>query len=321
MLPVLDIASIGASSLRSMITDRERLPQRAWTTEFTFRLAKKLLQDSLHHDYHWLRTRLDLLAMQGPALMKVDSHFLDLAGVRCLRCQPKRSGNAESRAPIVYFHGGGYVVGSVQAYRYTLASISLICNRPVIGVDYRRVPEFPVPAPQKDCLSVVRALLASNPQGLILMGDSAGAALSVSTALSLDVGERGQIAACVLMSPWVAPFSPDTLDLGKEHSDILDASILNRWAAELKVKAGELDERLQLCHANLEGLPPTYIQAAGAEIMLPQIEAFSERLEHAGVQHLYEVFPGQFHVFQTLLPLVSEAELALQKIGDYLEKV
>ncbi len=318
MYPAFDIASAGASTLGSMMTNRERLQGRSWTGEFAFRLAKRLLQESLHHSHDWLRSRQELLAMQGPALFKVDFEEREIAGVTCLIAKPKQNGVNIRQTPIVYFHGGGYVVGSVKAYRYTLASLALACRRQIIAVDYRRVPEFPVPAPQKDCLAVVRALFAENQRELVLMGDSAGGALALSTLMALDEEERAHISHCVLWSPWVAPFSTAMLDVGKEHSDIVDVSILERWADELRQDEEQI-VHLSFEDADFSGLPKTYIQAGQAEIMLPQIEWLSERLTQAGVSHELDIFPDQFHVFQTFLPLVREAETALANVAAFLD--
>jgi acetyl esterase/lipase len=72
---------------------------------------------------------------------------------------------------------------------------------------------------------------------------------------------------------------------------------------------------------DLATLPPTYVQVAGAEIFFDQIIAFVERAKAAGVLVSLDVFEAQFHVFQTLSPLVPDAKRALVMIGHYIKSV
>lgn len=164
----IDILGATSSTFSSMMVRRGSLNARSWRAEFSCRFIQTLLNQSLDKPHDWLRDCQKALAMRGPALFKVDSKTIEINGVSCLECVPKAE-RRKSIPTIVYFHGGGYVVGSVQGYHYTLAKLAVLCNARVIGVDYRLAPEHPFPAPQQDALAVVNAILeTATPQDHVL---------------------------------------------------------------------------------------------------------------------------------------------------------
>ena len=99
-------------------------------------------------------------------------------------------------------------------------------------------------------------------------------------------------------------------------TDILDRGITDHWKQNFYLDESQAIY-LHQADVDLEILPPCYIQAAGSEVFIAQINDFSERLKGAGCQLEYEEFPGQFHVFQTFAPLVREAQGAINKIGAF----
>jgi len=252
-----------------------------------------------------------------------------LAGVPCVSYQPKKQvqlsefNKPEQEQLIVYLHGGGYVIGSVEGYRVTLAKLALATNSKVIGVEYRLAPEFDVPAGQDDCVSVVKALLRDKQnkgKKIILMGDSAGGALCLSTLMSLKASDdhRG-ISACVLISPWIVATDQEQLELSHQQSDILDAEILTHWTNTILTNEAQQSRFLDLSTMDVSGLPSLYIQAAGAEVFSKQIKSFVDRLASENINVHYDCFENQFHVFQTFSHLIREADAALEKIAHYLK--
>jgi len=340
MMALIDIVRISVLSFISMFGVRRKYPARSWSTELTFRLAKRLLRESVGKPISWLRARQNLLTLFSPALLNVTKTKTVIAGVKCSRLVPKSV--ADPTTVIVYLHGGGYVVGSPAYYNLTMAKIALASKACVIGVDYRLAPEHALPAAQDDCLAVTKALLASSSnQGdeqlknkkIILMGDSAGAALclSVIKRLSKEViatsSSRNKVDACVLISPWLAAMDQTKLELAHEESDMLDRVILKHWTETiLKDKSILTDkaqqaEHLDFTEMDVSVLPPVYIQSAGAEVFNQQVLTFAERLKLAKVDYKHDVFDQQFHVFQTLSPLVREANNAILKIGTFVKSV
>lgn len=319
----IDILGTSSSALSSMMVRRGSLAARSWRAEFACRFIQKLLHQSLGKPHDWLRDCQKILAMRGPALLKVDSEFTEINGVACLQCSPK-SERRTSIPTIVYFHGGGYVVGSVQAYHYTLAKLALLCNARVVGVDYRLAPEYPFPAPQQDALNVVDAILENaTPQDhVFLAGDSAGGGMVLNTLRELkEQGRSGAIDGAVLISPWVRPFEPECLQHEFEEHDILSERLLERWSGCFGDNHTESVRVSDFSETSFIGFPPVYVQAGGSEMFLPQVDELVKRLRADRVNTSYDVFPDMFHVFQTFSPLVPEADRALALIAKKIERL
>ena len=161
MLAVLDVfytvLKTLVSCLVSCLRGGEKLPKRSWRGEFIARLAKSLLNRSIGKDFDWIRSRQQVLTLYSPDLLKVNFEERDIAGVPCIILQAKKC--SESEKVIVYFHGGGYAVGSASGYKLMGAKLALMCQAKVVLVDYRLVPEHPLPAAQDDCYAVADALI------------------------------------------------------------------------------------------------------------------------------------------------------------------
>lgn len=323
MSAIFDIVRVSLGTVASMLARPARLPERAWLSEFTFRLAKQLIDESKAKPVTWLRERQALLKLIDGDLLKVSCQSEVIGSVECLSITPKSLSSINKT--IIYLHGGGYTVGSAKAYRLTLAKLALASQAKVVGVEYRLAPEHAIPAAQEDCLMVSEALIEQHRDDpemqLILMGDSAGGALCLATLNALEnAALHNHIAACVLISPWVSPLEPSVLTLENEVSDILDRGITEHWKHNFYLHEGQ---KVYLEQMDIDPaiFPSLYIQAAGAEVFIGQIDSFVAGLKQAGCELRYEVFEGQFHVFQTFSPLVREASDAIGKIGEFLKTI
>ena len=122
------------------------------------------------------RRRVEALA--NPAdLRKVE---VEAIAIGAIPAQWFKAKGATTDTTLLYFHGGGYVLGSVESYRELLARIAVTCGVRVLAIDYRRAPEHPYPAALDDCLAAYRWALSSciDPKQLLLAGDSSGGALA-----------------------------------------------------------------------------------------------------------------------------------------------
>lgn len=317
---IADIAGLVAHAGWSLLRHPHRPTHRSLTTEWSFRLAKRLLTEALDHDDAWLRRRQALLRVPGPALSRVRFRSLTLAGVRCVECQPRRR-SAGLMADILYLHGGGYVVGSADAYRYTLALLADLCGARVLAVDYRLAPEHPVPAAQQDCGAVLQQCMRNTRVPLFLMGDSAGGALVLSTWMRMSAAQRKHCAGLVLLSPWLAPGEGASLLNEAAANDFISAHLLARWALAADPD-GTCTEYLRFVDAGaLPDAPPVLVQSGALEIMRPQIQRFVENMREAGGAITWQEYPDQFHVFQTLAPLVREAVPALRDVAGWMREM
>ncbi len=326
-MALLDICRIVLTVLVGMIFSPKRLPLRSWGSEYICRIAKRLGRESIGKPITWLRTRQELLKFSSPDLLKVKKEFKYVAGVGCVSYTPKHVD--DSGTLIIYLHGGGYVTGSISVYATTMVRIALATKSKVIGPEYRLAPEHALPAAQDDCLAVTLAILnniENRDKKVILMGDSAGGGLCLSTLRSLNTAKNIKtIDACVLMSPWLA-----ATDAAADHawfahknekSDFLDRDILTYLIGMSYKDKKTQEHHLDLMDMDISLLPPLYIQAGSAEVFIKQISAFTARLKQAKADYQYDVFEHQFHVFQSFAPFVKEEVEAMNRIGEFVAGV
>jgi acetyl esterase len=214
----------------------------------------------------------------------------------------------ESRAPgpvVVFFHGGGFVIGDIDTHASFTAEMSRQLDLPVISVDYRLAPEARWPAAPQDCETAARwvaenaGTLGLAATALVLSGDSAGGTLTITTAMAL----RDDPAAVPVIVQ--APIYP-AADMSKEYpsfGDFADGYLLTRdtmiWFAE-HYQADFADYRGSPMQGALVGLPPAVIVTASLDPIRDQGRAYAAALVLAGVPVVYREAVGNIHGFITL---------------------
>ena len=220
---------------------------------------------------------------------------------------------------ILYLHGGAYALGSVAVHREFLSRLVKASRRKVLAIDYRLAPEHPFPAALEDALAAYHWLISEgyDPAAIVIAGDSAGGGLALAALLSLRDSKEPLPACAVCLSPWLNLFS--TRETGNNnHDPILNPAVLSTFA---RLYAGQVDPRNPLISplfADLQGLPPVLIQAGTIEILLDEIEQFSEKARQAGVAVELDRWQGLFHVFQ-IVPILPETRLSLEKIARFID--
>jgi acetyl esterase/lipase len=295
-------------------------PARAdwpWRIEIARTLVHEMLMRSKERGIPWLRAAQERLPVSSDFLGEVEFEAIDAGGVPASWCTPRVG---EPERTVVYFHGGGYVFGSVAGYRPTLARLAVQANARVLAVDYRLAPEHPFPAAQDDCLAAAEFVLAggADPARLALAGDSAGGALALATLCSLRDAGLPRPAAGVLISPWVEPFAVGGSIDENAPCDVLDRELLVTWAEATTAERDREDRRFVLLEADLRELPPLLIQLATAEILLDQGRSLAERARAAGVEVEVDEWDEMFHDFQLLAEMLDEGAAALDAISRFL---
>lgn len=221
---------------------------------------------------------------------------------------------------VLYFHGGGYVIGSIESHRNLVARVAREAGCRALSVGYRLAPEHPFPSALEDALASYRWLVAQGfePEKIVAAGDSAGGGLAVALIAALrDAGEPLP-AGAMLLSPWV--------DLGMTGASVrtvgwrdpmLFKGVLERWAS---LYLGGRDAREPLAsplYADLEGLPPLFIQVGTRELLLDDARRLRDRAEAAGVEVELEAWEGMFHGWQELAPFLEESTRAIEGLGRF----
>jgi len=222
-------------------------------------------------------------------------------------------------APVLlYLHGGGYCVGSLDSHRPITAHLAQASGLPLYAADYRLAPEHPYPAALNDAVAVYRALLDAGHTRILLAGDSAGGGLALATALSLrDAGLPAPV-ALLLISPWAdLGCSGSTMQTHARLDPMLSRAILQRWGREY---AGRMPVDHPLCSpllGDLRRLPPVLIQAGSDEVLLDDSLRLEQRLQAAKVAVTLQVYPRLWHDFQLYAGLLADADTAIARMADY----
>jgi acetyl esterase/lipase len=215
---------------------------------------------------------------------------------------------------ILWIHGGGYCLGSMEQDDYLVRQMVKEVGCAVVSVDYRLAPEHPFPAPLDDCYSALCWLFSNTEQLNVdgsrigIGGISAGAGLAAGLALlARDQGEVLPIFQALL-----CPMIDDRSITPSSHS-IADERVWNRnsnikgWQAYLGPEMSGGAETPSAYAApsraeDLTGLPATYIGVGSVDAFVDENTDYAERLNAAGVDTQFEIFPGGFHAFEFTVP-------------------
>ncbi len=215
------------------------------------------------------------------------------------------AGSAAGLLPaILYFHGGGWVIGSLEGYDLPCRFFCAATGCAVVAIDYRLAPEHKFPAAVDDAATSFRWLVANaaslglDPARIVVAGDSAGGTLAAVVAQQM----RGQPDAPCLQ--WLIYPATDFAAKTHSHESCGEGFLLTRadmeWFAAhyLGDPADAADPRISpLRAADLSGLPPALVFTAGFDPLRDEGQAYAERLAAAGVKTIHREFDSLIHGF------------------------
>jgi len=233
-------------------------------------------------------------------------------------------GSAEDRV-MLYFHGGGFVLGSVYDYRPFTVALGKVTKTRVLSVDYRLAPEHPYPAGLQDCTKAYQWLLRQGfkPSNVIIAGDSAGGNLTLTTILNLRDNGIPLPKGAVCFSPST---TLDTFDTSHGETDPVLADVGVFWwhFAYLGIEnpADPKNPLVSPLLGDLKGFPPVLVQATPVEILFEPGREFVEKAKAAGVDATLQTWDGMIHVWQFFgLGVFPEAQEAIDKVGEWVKKL
>ncbi|GAA5079387.1 acetyl esterase [Thermocatellispora tengchongensis] len=279
------------------------------TTAFLAQMAEsdaKPLHEMSPEEARGLTAMLAGMYGPGPEMARVEDHDLGRFRVRVLTPE------GAPRAVIVYYHGGGWVIGNIDEYDTLGRILARRTGAAVVMADYRKAPEHRFPAAVEDSWTALRWAgerveeIAGARVPLIVAGDSAGGNLSaVMTLRARDAGGP-RIAMQVL----VYPVTDHDMDNGS-YKDPANQVMLTRetmawfWDHYAPDPADRArPDASPLRAGDLSGLPPAVVLTAEHDVLRDEGEAYAARLREAGVSVDLRRFPGQMHGFFSMVGLL-----------------
>jgi len=218
---------------------------------------------------------------------------------------------------VVFFHGGGWVLSSVDGHDSLARRIAALSDAIAISVEYRLAPEFPFPAPHDDCWAVTTWLAehaaewGGDPRRLAVCGDSAGGNLAAGVALRAR-DEGVDLALQVLIYPCLDDQQGDYASMAENGEGYFLTAADMRWFwSHYLPDNHRLDPRAVPARADdLTGVAPAYVQTAEFDPLRDEGERYAERLRKAGVPAKLDRYPGVVHGFVSRWHTMSRAEQA-----------
>ena len=251
------------------------------------------------------------------------------------------TGNPGANKPlIIYFHGGGWVIGDLQTHHPCCQPISTHTGCTVVSLDYRLAPEHPYPAAHDDALEGTRwiakhlAELGPNNGTIILAGDSAGANPATCTCLALEEAERAVTAGQLLIYPTTDHYSTPYASSVEKATGYALTTKMMRWFWDTyvgKAQPGkEVDEsaanripaRATPLHAtNLATLPTTLLVTAENDPIRDEGIAYADKLRANGVDLHYGHFEEAEHGFACTEGQTPDFQRLMGDVNNWLESL
>lgn len=225
-----------------------------------------------------------------------DGLFGDVKSVVGAKCEKVDAGGVRAEwitAPraradrvVLYFHGGGYAMGSIHSHRDMCERLSRAAEARVLVLDYRLAPEHPFPAAVEDARTAYLWLLKQGiaPARIALAGDSAGGGLTFATLFALrDHGDP--LPACAApLSPWVDLEGTGESMTARDAVDPIVHKAMLQQMGRTYVQAGNLHDPLAApLYGDVAGLPPLLIQVGERETLLDDAVRMADKAKKAGV--------------------------------------
>lgn len=244
----------------------------------------------------------------------IDGSFAGPGGaIRYRRYRPL--GVAAGLLPtLVYYHGGGFVIGNLETHDSTCRRLANQSRCQVIAIDYRLSPEHPFPAPLDDSLAAYRhvrdnaAAFGADATRIAVGGDSAGGAIAAVLCQVCKQAGETMPAFQMLIYP-----ATDSRRVSQSHKLFADGYFLTQelidwfWKAYIPAGTDLADLRLSpLLSEDVSGLPPAFVLTAGFDPLRDEGRAYADRLIDAGVKTTYVNYPGTIHGFFSLTRFLKQ---------------
>jgi acetyl esterase len=227
---------------------------------------------------------------------------------------------------LVWYHGGGWVLGTLDASDHTCRELANAASCIVVSVDYRLAPEHKFPASPDDCEAAYEWVLANaeslggDPRRVAVGGDSAGGNLAAVVCIRARERNRPQPVFQLLVYP-VTDFDFDRPSYAANAEGYMLTRDAMRWFWNLYV-----NDPQEMAHphasplraTDLHGLAPALVITAEFDPLRDEGEAYAERLKEAGVPVRVARYDGMIHGFFGMFPVIDKGKQAVRESADAL---
>ncbi|PSS18483.1 hypothetical protein M430DRAFT_139760 [Amorphotheca resinae ATCC 22711] len=276
-----------------------------------------------------LGAALGSLAPPLPDAVETEDILINNGTLRVRVYKPKEAAK-EGLSLGVYFHCGGYVMGSIEGDDYLCRAISMSASTVLVSVDYRLAPEHPYPAALEDGLSALTwaydnaPTLHASPSKLYTMGQSAGGTIALALALKIKAsGQPQKISGVVALGP--ATVAPSVVPAHLKHlfkpeentdSAIIDAEAMSVYTANYNPPLTAPDFSI-LLSPDLAKLPPVYIVGCGKDPVRDDVLVFEQEIRKLGVKTKFDYYEGWPHLFW----IVPGVEMGTKAVGNIVKGI
>jgi acetyl esterase/lipase len=277
----------------------------------------------------FFRWFINLQGVIGPKAEGTIKEEVSLGGIRTLKVSTP---NSDPERVFLYYHGGGYAMGSPESHYSLVSYLADISQTTIYVPDYRLGPESKYPAQLEDGLKTYESLINDfgySSNQIAIGGDSAGGNLALITLLKLKQLGVELPSSVALLSPWADPSgSGDTYTQDMADRDILLGPIMkNVWQNNDELYHYYIDEKdvekenehMFPLNGDYKNCPPIMIQVGTEELLLSDSQSLKKILERDGCVHEYFEWKGMYHVFHIDVNMPETIE-AFKQIGYFLEK-
>jgi len=280
-------------------------------TETQLHAVIELLRTSpldLGGDVSTMRGVFEGMLSATPLPDDVRTNDVDLGGVRAVEVT---AGTDRGSGTVLYFHGGGYALGSADTSVHLASDIARRSGTTVYTVDYRLAPENPFPAAVDDALDAYRGLLDRGVAAdeISVIGESAGGGLALAFLVAIREAGLPRPTSAAVLSPWA-----DLTQSGRSHrtkAAVDPALTREALATRSRDYLAGADPRSPLAS-------PLFAQAGTHEVLLDDALRLAAKAADDDVAVTLQAFPGAPHVFQGFAAVLDEGATALDAVAAFI---
>jgi acetyl esterase len=261
-------------------------------------------------------------------LFQITDETIKVSGDGAIVLRIYKPTDADLLPLLLYFHGGGFVVGDLDSHDSTCRRLAKQNKCVVVAVDYRLAPEYPFPIPCEDCYEATvwavrnASILGINPGQVAVMGDSAGG--NLATVVTMMASDRGgpTISCQVLIYPTTdASKSMPSIESLKDGylltKEMIHWFSRNYCGHEENLRQSYLSP---LYAIDLKNLPPALVITAEFDPLKDEGEAYARKLKENGNHVVFNEYSGMIHVFFQMPKFLPEARMAEAQVSSFLQK-